>query len=64
MHQFGTDYIILNPDQLDDEAVIDAMERYPTFNRDKNIAKNIKQGITQTPKEQDDMRPGTELRFT
>ncbi|MDE7411799.1 MAG: cell division FtsZ family protein, partial [Paramuribaculum sp.] len=64
MHQFGTDYIILNPDQLDDEAVIDAMERYPTFNRDKNIAKNIKQGITQTPKEQDDIRPGTELRFT
>ncbi len=63
MHQFGTDFILLNPDQLDDDAVIDALERFPTYKRDKNIAKNIKQGITQAPKEATDVHPGTELNF-
>lgn len=63
IHQFGTDFILLNPDQFDDDAVIEAIERYPTYKRDKNIAKNIKQGITQTPQEPTEVHPGTELNF-
>lgn len=37
-------YIVLSPAQMDDDAIIEQIERYPTFNRDKRIVDEIKKG--------------------
>ncbi len=35
-------FIILQPDQLDNDQIIEALEKYPAYNRDPNTVKNIK----------------------
>lgn len=51
MKEYGTNieslnktYIILAPGQMDDDAIIEQLERYPTYNRDKRIVDEIKKG--------------------
>ena len=38
-------YIILTADQIDDDAVIDTLEKTPTFNRDKKVVERLKNAI-------------------
>ena len=38
-------YIILQPDQMDDDAVVEKLEKTPAFNRDKKVADEIKAGV-------------------
>lgn len=63
----GTNYIVLSPDQLDDDAVIAAMERNPTLNRDKQVTESIRRGSVSVAKESpatdEKPRPGNEINF-
>lgn len=38
-------YIILQSDQMDDDAVVEKLEKTPAFNRDKKVADEIKAGV-------------------
>lgn len=40
----NTNYVVLSPDQMDDDAVIEQLERNATFNRDKKVAEALKKG--------------------
>lgn len=53
MKEYGTNieslnktYIVLAPGQMDDDAIIEQLERYPTYNRDKRIVDEIKKGAS------------------
>lgn len=62
--EMGTNYIVLSPDQMDDDAIMEALEKNPTYNRDKQVSDNIKKGITKIPSQsEDDMKPDNELWF-
>ncbi|MBQ9077296.1 MAG: cell division protein FtsZ [Muribaculaceae bacterium] len=37
-------YIILTPEQMDDDAVVEKLEKSPAYNRDKKVADEIKSG--------------------
>ncbi len=37
-------HIILSPDQIDDDAIVEALERMPAYNRDKKITTEINRG--------------------
>lgn len=41
----STNYIVLQPEQFDDDAIIDQLEKTATFNRDKRVAENIRKSI-------------------
>lgn len=53
----STSYIILTPDQMDDDTVIEALERNATFNRDKRITDSFRKGNIPAPRQQDDDQP-------
>ena len=38
-------YIILTPEQMDDDAVVEKLEKSPAYNRDKKVADEIKLGL-------------------
>ncbi len=38
-------YIILQPEQMDDDSVVEKLEKTPAFNRDKKVADEIKTGV-------------------
>lgn len=42
---YSANYIILTPDQMNDDAVIDILET-PTYNRDKRVAESVRSGVT------------------
>ncbi|MDE6050319.1 MAG: cell division protein FtsZ [Paramuribaculum sp.] len=44
-----TSYVILSPDQMDDDTVIDQLERAATFNRDKRLTEALKKGSMPAP---------------
>ncbi len=44
-----TSYIILSPDQMDDDTVIDQIERNATFGRDKRLTEALKKGSMPAP---------------
>lgn len=46
-------YIILQPDQLDDDSVLNALEHNPAFNRDRSIVSSIKNAGTQQAQPKD-----------
>lgn len=50
----STSYIILTPDQMDDDAVIETLERNATFNRDKRITDSFRKGNIPAVRHQDD----------
>ncbi len=44
IEDLNSNYIVLKPDQFDDDAIIDQLEKSPTFNRDKRVADNLRKG--------------------
>ena len=42
-------YVVLRPEQMDDDAVMDRLDRTPAFNRDKRVAEEIKALSTKAP---------------
>ncbi len=38
-------YIILTPEQMDDDAIVEKLEKSPAYNRDKKVADEIKLGM-------------------
>lgn len=38
-------YIILTPEQMDDDAIVEKLEKSPAYNRDKKVADEIKLGL-------------------
>lgn len=49
----GARYIVMQPSQLDDDNVIESMERTPTFNRDKRTMDEIANTTSQHPDKRD-----------
>lgn len=45
-------YVILTPEQMDDELVIDVLEKNPAYNRDKRIVKDLETQIRQEARHQ------------
>lgn len=43
---FTTNYIVLTPEQMDDDSVIETFERNPAFNRDKRVVDSVKKGAS------------------
>ncbi|MDE6557224.1 MAG: cell division protein FtsZ [Duncaniella sp.] len=41
--------IVLAPNQLDDDAVCDILERYPTYKRDRKIVQQVREGALAAP---------------
>ena len=58
-------YIILTADQIDDDAVIDTLEKTPTFNRDKKVVERLKNAIPsyRRPDPSDSRRGGSRINF-
>lgn len=52
-------YIILQPDQLDDDDVLDTIEHNPAFNRDRSIVSSIKNASGSQASTKDKPAPGT-----
>lgn len=42
VEKYRSNYIILTPQQLDDDAVIDILEKSPAYNRDKKVLDDLK----------------------
>jgi len=38
-------YIVLQPEQFDDDAVIEALESEPAYNRDRKLTDKIRTGV-------------------
>ena len=36
--------IVLGPNQLDDDAICDILEKYPTYKRDRKIVEQVRNG--------------------
>lgn len=51
VEKYHNGYITLTPAQLDDESVIEILERYPAYNRDKKIVDEIGKRAKQSEKE-------------
>lgn len=50
VEQYRSNYITLTPAQMDDDAVIDILEKSPAYNRDKKIVDDVKRrGQVQKP---------------
>lgn len=45
-------YVILQPGQMDDDAVVEKLERIPAYNRDKKVADEIKSGAKKPDEEE------------
>jgi len=62
-------YIVLTPDQLDDDAVIDVLEKNPTATRDKKIVEKIKNATgtmrrVERTDDPDHRNSGSPIKFT
>lgn len=44
IENFNSNYIVLSPEQFDDDAIIDQLEKTATFTRDKRVVENIRKG--------------------
>lgn len=53
--EFTTNYIILSPEQFDDDAAIETFERTPAYTREKRVVESLKKGAPRT--ENTDSRP-------
>lgn len=67
--ELGTNYIILDPVQFDDETVMEILEKNPAYNRDKRTVDSVRgraAASRQAEPPADDPKPstpGTEIRF-
>lgn len=59
-------YIILQPDQLDDDSVLDVLEHNPAFNRDRSIVSSVKNAGAAQPqgKDKPEQTPGGTIDFS
>ncbi|MGM9871772.1 MAG: cell division protein FtsZ [Muribaculaceae bacterium] len=59
-------YIILQPDQLDDDSVLDVLEHNPAFNRDRAIVSSVKNAGAAQPQSKDkpEQTPGGTIDFS
>jgi len=68
MDNLNTSYVILSPEQMDDDAAIELLERNATFNRDKRIVDSLKKGVANVAsKKSDDASNtggGTSIKFS
>ncbi len=49
--ELGTNYIILTPDQMDDDAVMEVLEKSPAYNREKRVVDDLKKGVPNAPQQ-------------
>lgn len=42
--EMGTNYIVLTPEQMDDDAVMEIIEQTPAYNREKKVVDNLRRG--------------------
>lgn len=54
-----TNYIVLQPDQFDDDAVIEQLERSAAFNRDKRTVDALKKGSRPVPSDEQPKGPSS-----
>lgn len=68
MDNLNTSYVILSPEQMDDDAVIEMLERNATFNRDKRIVDSLKKGVANVASKRSDEASntggGTSIKFS
>jgi hypothetical protein len=50
-------YVILQPGQMDDDSVVEKLEKTPAFNRDKKVADEIKSGVKKVVVADEDAQP-------
>ena len=50
LNELGNNYIVLSPDQFDDDSVMEILESSPAYNRDKKVVDNLKKRQSTTPK--------------
>lgn len=50
-------YIVLQPDQMDDDSIVEKLERNPAYNRDKKIAEEIKSEAKKEEQIADEIQP-------
>lgn len=50
-------YIVLQPDQMDDDSIVEKLERNPAYNRDKKIAEEIKSEAKKEEQIVDEIQP-------
>ncbi|MCM1293085.1 MAG: cell division protein FtsZ [Bacteroides sp.] len=55
---FNTNYVILSPEQMDNDAAIDLFEQHPALNRPRTISEQFKNGL-KTPVQNTDDKPST-----
>ncbi len=53
IEELTRNYIVLQPDQMDDDAVIEQLERSPAYNREKRIVENLRKGYVPATSRQD-----------
>lgn len=58
----GNNYIVLTPEQMDDDSVMETLERYPAYNREKRIVDSVAKSAP-TPGPEDPQGPGLKIEF-
>lgn len=58
----GNNYIVLTPEQMDDDSVMETLERYPAYNREKRIVDSVAKSAP-TPGPDDPQGPGLKIEF-
>lgn len=51
IEEFSTNYIVLTPEQMDDDAVIEQLEQSAAYNREKKVVDNVRKGIPSSPRD-------------
>lgn len=61
IEELSTNYIILQPDQMDDDAVIEQLDHSPAYNREKRIVDNLRKGrVTTSSRADSNGQPNTD----
>lgn len=58
----GNNYIVLTPEQMDDDSVMETLERYPAYNREKRIVDSVAKSAP-TPGPDDPQGPSLKIEF-
>ena len=58
----GNNYIVLSPEQMDDDSVMETLERYPAYNREKRVVDSVAKSAPASGPE-DPQGPGLKIEF-
>ena len=58
----GNNYIVLSPEQMDDDSVMETLERYPAYNREKRVVDSVAKSAP-APGPEDPQGPGLKIEF-